>query len=128
MPGITYDAGALIAGSKNDRALWALHRQALVRGLEVVVPTAVLAQVWRGGPRQTRLVQLLRGCGVEDLIEANAKSIGLLAGRSEHTDVVDMSVVECALRRSHEAIATSDGDEIAALVATTGRPIRVYDV
>mgnify|MGYP007030409152 CR=1 FL=1 len=33
MPGLTYDAGALLAGEANSRTLWALHRRLLERGL-----------------------------------------------------------------------------------------------
>lgn len=47
MSGIVYDAGALIAGERNNRALWADHRVRLEQGTIPVTPAAVVAQVSR---------------------------------------------------------------------------------
>ena len=74
MPGLTYDAGALLAGEANSRTLWALHRRLLERGLRPVVPAGVLGQAWRGGP-QAELSRLLKGCRIEDLDEALAWAV-----------------------------------------------------
>ena len=41
---IVYDTGALVAGERNDRAMWALHDAALRRGITPIVPAGVLAQ------------------------------------------------------------------------------------
>ncbi|MGE4164316.1 MAG: twitching motility protein PilT, partial [Vicinamibacterales bacterium] len=85
MSGLTYDSGALIAGERNDRILWALHRAALVRGITPTVPTGVLAEVWRGGP-QHHLSRLLKGCRPEPFGEAQARAVGVLIGRSDVHD------------------------------------------
>ena len=58
MPGLTYDAGALLAGEASSRMVWALHRRLLERGVRPVVPAGVLGQAWRGGP-QAELSRLL---------------------------------------------------------------------
>ena len=47
MSGVVYDAGALIAAQRNDRALWADHRVRLEQGMIPIVPAAVIAQVNR---------------------------------------------------------------------------------
>ena len=52
---IVLDAGALIALERNHREVWAALKVAALRSTEVVVPSAVFAQVWRGTPSQAQL-------------------------------------------------------------------------
>lgn len=122
--GLTYDTGALVAAERNDRLVWALHRAALARGLPPVVPAAVLAEGWRGGP-QAVLSRFLKGCHVEDLSEAQAREVGALAARAAHDDVVDASVVEGAIRR-HHAVVTSNSTHIHKLAAAAGVILEVH--
>ena len=116
MAGITYDTGALIAADKGDREMWLLHRSYADLDVVPVVPAPVLAEAWRGDARQSRLVQLLRGCAIEPLTDAQAKRVGVLAGRAKRSDIVDATVVEGALRRD-DTIVTSDRDDLAAIAA-----------
>ena len=113
MSGITYDTGALIAAERNDRKLWALNKRALGRGLIFTVPTAVLAQGWRGGP-QPQISRLLAGCYVEVLDEHLARSVGAACGRAGTSDIVDAVVVVGAVARGDQVI-TSDLDDISRL-------------
>ena len=99
MPGVTYDTGALVAADRNDRRMWALHAALLAEDVVPTVPAPVLAEAWRGGSRQASLVRLLAMCEVEEMTESQAKQIGVLAGRSGHTGVVDLTVVDGAIRR-----------------------------
>src|SRR6516225_1532324 len=99
MTGVTYDSGALIAAERGERRMWARHRALLLRREIPVVPAPVLAQSWRGNPRQAQLARLLAGCHVEPLGDAQARATGALAARAAATDIVDASVVEGALRR-----------------------------
>ena len=121
---IVYDTGALVAGERNDRYLWSLHDAALRRGLTPVVPAAVLAQGWRGGP-QARLSRLLRGCTSVPLDEPLAREVGALCAAAETSDVVDASVVRVAQRRQ-AAVVTSDESDIRHLVAATGTTLEVH--
>lgn len=116
--GLTYDTGALVAAERDDRIVWSLHRAALRRGLPPTVPAGVLAEGWRGGP-QANLSRLLKGCDVEDLTMDRARALGALAARADHDDVVDVSVVEGAVRRNH-AVVTSNPGHIRK-VATAAR-------
>jgi hypothetical protein len=59
------DAGALIALERNDRTVWAALKLAALNGEDVVVPTTVLAQVWRGRASQALLAQALQHCVLE---------------------------------------------------------------
>lgn len=124
--GLTYDTGALVAAERDDRTMWSLHRAALGRGLPPTVPAAVLAEGWRGGP-QANLSRLLKGCDVEDLTKSQARAVGALAARAQHDDVVDVSVVEGALRRDH-AVVTSNAGHIRKVATAAGADITIHSV
>ena len=111
MPGVTYDTGALVAGERNDRRMWALHAGFLAEEVAPVVPAPVLAEAWRGGARQASLSRLLAMCDVEPMTEDQSRQVGVLAGKAAPDDVVDVTVVEGAIRRRH-AVVTSNEDHI----------------
>jgi hypothetical protein len=48
MAGVTYDTGALIAGERNDRRMWALHLGFMAEEVVPVVPAPVVAEAWLG--------------------------------------------------------------------------------
>ena len=124
--GLTYDTGALVAAERDDRLMWALHRATLTRGLPPVVPAGVLAEGWRGGP-QARLSRFLKGCRIEELSEEQARAVGTLAARSAHTDVVDVSVVEGAIRRRH-AVVTSNQAHIHRIADAARVRLEIHSV
>ena len=57
--GLTLDTGALLALERGSPRVRALLRRALEAGLPLSVPAGVVAQAWRGGPRQARVARLL---------------------------------------------------------------------
>lgn len=116
VPGATLDAGALIGVERASPRMQALLDEASVAGLSFAVPAGVLAQAWRGGPRQARLARFLRLPMVEvvPLDEPAARAAGVLCGRAGTEDVVDASVVLCALLR-HDVVVTSDPDDLRRL-------------
>jgi hypothetical protein len=124
--GVTYDAGALVAGERNDRRIWALHRRALERGLSPTVPAGVLGQVWRGGA-QAQLSRLLKGCRVEDLDEVRARAVGQACGRAATADVVDASVVVGAAAR-RDLVVTSDQGDVERLASALGVPLELVAI
>jgi hypothetical protein len=124
--GLTYDTGALVAAERNDRLLWSLHRAALARGLPPVVPAGVLAEGWRGGTRAA-MSRFLKGCEVEDLSRELAREVGGLAASSLHDDVIDVSVVEGAVRRRH-AVVTSDPAHIKKVADAAGLVAEIHVV
>lgn len=125
MAGVTYDTGALIAGERNDRRMWALHVGFLAEGVVPVVPAPVVAEAWRGGARQASLARMLVACRVEDMTDDQAHRVGEMAGRADHDDVVDVAVVEGAARREDAVILTSNETHIRKVVDATTRRIRV---
>jgi hypothetical protein len=123
---IVYDTGALVAGERNVRQMWALHAAALRRGITPIIPAGVLAQAWRGGP-QARLSQLLRGCVSAPLDEPLARDVGSLCATADTSDVVDASVVLVA-RSRHAAIVTSDEPDIRHLASSAGASLTIHKV
>jgi hypothetical protein len=127
MPGVTYDTGALVAAERNDRSLWALHAGFLAEDVVPVVPAPVLAQAWRGGSRQASLARLLAMCRVEPMTEAQARDVGVLAGKAAHDDVVDVAVVEGAIRR-RQAVVTSNETHIRKIASAARVELRIERV
>lgn len=116
--GITYDTGALIAGERSDRKLWALHRSALERQHIPTVPSGVLAQAWRGGS-QAQLSRLLVGCRIEVFDGPRARSAGAACAAAGTSDIVDAAVVVGASARG-DLVVTSDVDDLTQLRDSLG--------
>jgi len=120
---LVLDAGALIALERNDRSLWAALKLAALRDAEVVVPTTVVAQVWRGTRSQARLSQALAHCVLAPF-DPVARRVGALCGRTGTNDICDAHVAVVAL--AGDVIFTSDPTDISRLLAAVGtRPILV---
>jgi hypothetical protein len=122
--GVTYDSGALIAAERSERRMWARHRALLLRRIVPTVPAPVIAQCWRGTPRQAQLARFLAGCETEILDDTRARATGTLAGRARVADIVDTSVVEGTLRRG-DLIISSDKDDLTAIAAAVGRRVDI---
>jgi hypothetical protein len=117
--GLTFDAGGLIAIDRNDRRVVVLLARAAELGARATVPATALAQAIRQPARQARLARLVRQ-PTTDLVPLDgpdATSVGVLLAASRTTDIVDAHVVVCA-RRSHQAIVTSDPDDLRRLDPT----------
>lgn len=127
MDGVTYDTGALIAADRNDRRMWALHAGFLALEVSPTVPSPVLAEAWRGGPRQASLARFLALCTIETLTEEQSKAVGALAARADHDDIVDVTVVEGAIRR-HDAVVTSNPTHIRQVADSVRSRITIESV
>ena len=113
------DAGALIALERADRATIAILLRARTRKHAMIVPSPVLAQVWREGARQARLARFLGSTGVdiEALDDLRARKAGQLCGVTGAHDIVDASVVVSA--KEHRAsVVTSDPKDLHRLDAS----------
>lgn len=119
MPGITLDAGGLIAVDRNDRRITVLLARVSETRARVTIPASALAQAIRRPERQVRLARLLRQptTDVVDLDRVDATNVGRLLAGSGTADIVDAHVVVCA-RRAHERVVTSDPDDLRRLDPT----------
>jgi Ser/Thr protein kinase RdoA (MazF antagonist) len=126
--GVSYDTGALIAGDRNDRRMWALHVGFIAEEVVPTVAAPVVAEAWRGGSRQASLARMLAGCDIEEMTADQARRVGELAGRADHEDVVDVAVVEGAARREDDVILTSNESHIRKIIKAAGKRIRIENV
>jgi len=123
--GVTYDTGALIASERNDRRMWALHIGLIAEEVVPTVPAPVVAEGWRGGARQASLARMLTGCDIDPMSVEQARRVGELAGRADHDDIVDVAVVEGAVRRNDTAIVTSDQEHIRKVLQATRKRVHI---
>jgi hypothetical protein len=72
-------------------------------------------------------LRFLKGCWIEELSKTQARATGALAARSSHDDVIDVSVVEGAIRR-HHAVVTSNPNHIRLVANATGVTLEVHAV
>lgn len=115
MSAIVLDVGALVALERDDRAVWAALKLAAAREIDVVIPSAALAQVWRGGPRQAVLSRVLGHCVIASF-DAVVRDVGELCGRTRTDDVCDAHVAIVAAK--HGAVLwTSDPADMRRLLA-----------
>ena len=116
MPGVTLDAGALIALERDDRRVLVLLARARETGARVTIPATALAQVVRAPARQVRLARLVRQptTDVVPLGRVDATSVGRLLAASATADIVDAHVVICA-RRAAQQVATSGSEDLMVL-------------
>jgi predicted nucleic acid-binding protein len=113
---LVLDAGALIALERRNRRMLALADELHRSRRRAFVPAGVVAQVWRGSPRQHAVLRLVRAqtVRVESLTEEVAVQLGLLLAKSGGADVVDAHVALLA-RLLRATVVTSDPDDLAAL-------------
>ncbi|MGH9062932.1 MAG: twitching motility protein PilT [Acidimicrobiales bacterium] len=124
MSALVLDAGAFVAVERGDRAMVARLRVAERSGLELRANGAVLAQVWRDpSGRQAVLARLLRSVDVRPVDRALGQDAGVISGHAGRGDAVDATVV--AVAGAGDRIATSDPDDISALVSASGRAVLV---
>jgi predicted nucleic acid-binding protein len=127
MSGVTYDTGALVAAERNDRRMWALHAGFLAEEVAPTVPAPVVAEAWCGGARQASLSRLLAMCAVEPMSEEQARQVGVLAGKAAYDDIVDVTVVEGAIRR-RDAVVTSNESHILAIADAARARLRIEPI
>ena len=116
MPGVTLDAGGLIALDRDDRRVIVLLARARETGARVTVPASALAQAIRRPDRQARLSRLIRQptTDIAVLDRVDATSTGRLLAASGTSDIADAHVVICA-RRAGQPVVTSDPGDLRQL-------------
>jgi predicted nucleic acid-binding protein len=114
---LVLDAGALIGVDRRSMRVQELLKRARFRNASIVVPTAVVAQVVRGGGRQANLRRFLADSYLRfaSLDYPIALEIGALLGQSGTADVVDACVVACARHLGHCPVVTSDPEDLRKL-------------
>ena len=119
MPGVTLDAGGLIAVDRDDRRVTVLLARAAETRARVTIPASALAQAVGLPERQVRLARLIRQPATDVILldRIDAVNVGRLLAASGTADIADAHVVVCA-RRAHQRVVTSDPDDLCRLDPT----------
>ena len=120
---VVLDAGALIAYERRDRRLLVELDRVEEREDDLRTTAMVLAQVWRDGARQARLVRLLSFVEVTPIGEELGRRTGELLGVAGMSDAIDASLVLVA--EDGDRILSSDPDDLRRLADAAGRRVRV---
>ena len=120
---IVLDAGALIALERREKRLWTVLKLAARRRDDVLVPSTVVAQVWRGTRRQASLARAFDACVIA-AFDGMARDVGLLCGRTRTTDICDAHVALVATRGC-DVLYTGDPDDLERLIAACSGPAPV---
>ncbi len=123
LSGITADTGFLIGLERRKQRAIDLLGYAIARKLRISVPVAALAEWWRGGSRESRILRLV---AAEDMTEALAKSAGEALAAVPGATVVDAIVMASAAARGG-VVYTSDFDDLSRL-RDHFRAVRVFTV
>lgn len=107
------DAGFLVSVDRGDRSAQEFLAAAVDRGTPLHSTQPIVAQVWRDGARQARLVRLLTAISLHALDDGRV--VGAILARAGTHDVVDAHLVSMAVRLG-EPILTGDVDDINRLV------------
>lgn len=124
MAGLTLDAGALIAYERADARAREILATAFARGIVPTVPAVVIAEVWRGDPKDARVARLLRACIVEALDERRARDAGALRHRVAGAGAID-ACVALGVQRRGDALATSDTEDMRRLLGPATRILTI---
>jgi hypothetical protein len=123
MAALIFDAGALIAIDRGDRAVGALLAAAAEDGIEAITSSACVAQAWRNPARQARLARALGGFLERTFDAPMARRCGELLARSGSHDVVDGAVA--LLANEGDTILTSDRKDIGRLLDASGASAKI---
>ncbi len=123
---LVLDAGALIALDRGERSMWIRLKTAQLAADVPVTHAGVLGQAWRGGSRQARFSRALSGIDVRPLDERLGRSAGELLANGGWSDVIDAAIA--LLADDGDEIVTSDPQDLADLLAATGRHVEVIPV
>ncbi len=115
---LVLDSGALVALARDERAMWRRLKGCVATGVVPRTHAGVLAQAWRGGPRQARLSQALAAIDVVALDERLGRATGELLARAGGSDIVDAALVVLADDGDH--IVTADHRDFEVLAAARG--------
>lgn len=110
------DAGAVIGWARGDARARAMLIRALELGVDVRIPTAVLAETLRGGPRDGPIRRVRAAVDVFPQIESTARLAGELLGRTRGKNTVDALVAAEAIAAGADVL-TSDLNDLTALLS-----------
>ncbi|HKY14421.1 MAG TPA: PIN domain-containing protein [Microthrixaceae bacterium] len=110
------DSGAVIALAGHDQRARAVLTAAREAGVEVTVPSVVVAETVRGTAIDAPVNRVLKAVGEVDVAdESTCRIAGGLLGTAGSAATVDAVVVATAVRAGGAVILTSDPTDLGAL-------------
>lgn len=112
------DSGAVIALSRHDlraRATLAAAREA---GVDVSIPSVVIAETVRGSAKDASVTRVIKAVGeVSSADERTGRGAGGLLGAARSTSTVDALVVASAIELGGGVVLTGDPDDLEPLAS-----------
>jgi hypothetical protein len=123
---LVFDAGALIALDRGDRAVGTMLAVAEQDGSEAITTSACVAQVWRDPARQAKLTRALASFLEWPLDPLRARRCGLLLADTGTSDIADAALA--LLVQDGDTVLTSDPRDIERLLEAIGTDARIHTV
>lgn len=115
------DSGAVIALSREDARARAVVASAREAGVEISIPSLVVAETVRGTAEDAPLNRIIKAVGeVTGADEVVGRVAGGLLGSARSDETVDAVIVATAIEMGGAVILTGDPDDLDALAS--GRP------
>ena len=109
------DSGAVIALSRNDQRARAALAAAWEAGVEVSIPSLVVAETVRGSAKDAPVNRVIKAVGeVRPADEGTGRVAGGLLGAARSNSTVDAVVVASAIELGGGVILTGDPDDLEA--------------
>ena len=110
------DSGAVIALTRNDERARAALAAAWESGVEVAIPSVVVAETVRGSAKDASVNRVIKAVGwVTPADEGTGRAAGALLGAAGSTSTVDAVVVASAIDAGGGVVLTGDPDDLEAL-------------
>jgi rRNA-processing protein FCF1 len=117
---IVLDAGAFIAAERWSQRLQEWLTYAADENATLIVPSAVVAEIWRHPPRPRSVWLIENVDSVVTLTVERAQAVGRLLREAASTQIVDGSVATLAIEHRPCIVLTSDPDDISMLLNAAG--------
>jgi predicted nucleic acid-binding protein len=112
------DSGAVIALSRNDLRARAALTAAREAGVEVSIPSVVIAETVRGSAKDASVNRVIKAVGeVTSADESTGREAGTLLGAAHSTSTVDALVVASAIEAGGGVVLTGDPDDLEPLAS-----------
>ncbi|GMU78827.1 MAG: hypothetical protein AMXMBFR46_16210 [Acidimicrobiia bacterium] len=110
------DSGAVIALSRNDLRARATLTGAREAGVEVSIPSVVVAETVRGSAQDASVNRVIKAVGeVTSVEEGTGRVAGRLLGAAHSTSTLDAVVVASAIELGGGVVLTGDPEDLEPL-------------
>jgi hypothetical protein len=125
---IVFDSGALIAAERNDKRFVSLIHAATQKRTPIFIPTAVIAETWRGPKTHPHIARAIELADREpELTSSLARLVGALGSTVPLGGIVDATVTAIAGTHVPAMVVTSDPGNIGLLSAAAGRTHSLFE-